>query len=159
MPSGSITAQFNFISYKIDSINLKMKSEISYLLNTEPVKLENLRLSIKLRSTEKFNINGSIQYIGGLSTKIIITDEKTKEEMLDGTFGISGIFTPVGSVNNIVEENFAKINIPALLMPYLRAVMTNVLSNTGFGTVLFPLINIYELAKNQNYPMIDHTKS
>jgi preprotein translocase subunit SecB len=158
MSSGGVTAQFNFLSYKIDSINLKMKPDISYLLNTNPVRPENLHLNIKLRSTEKFNINDSIQYVGGLSTKIIIIDEKTKGEILEGTFGISGVFTPVGSVDNAAEDNFAKINLPALLMPYLRAVMTNVLSNAGFGTFLFPLVNVYELAKNQNFPVIDHTK-
>jgi preprotein translocase subunit SecB len=159
MSSSGVTAQFNFISYKIDSVNLKMNTQIQYLLNTDPIKPENLRLAIQLRSTEKFNINGSVQYVGGLSTKMTIIDEKTQEEILEGVFGISGIFTPVGSVESSAEENFVKVNLPALLMPYLRAVMTNILSNSGFGTVLFPLVNVYELAKNQNYPMIDHTKS
>jgi preprotein translocase subunit SecB len=159
MASSSVTAEFNFISYKIDFISLKMNPKFSYLLDTAPVKPENLRLSIQLRSTEKFNINGSIHYVGGLSTNITIQNNETFEEMLNGNFGISGIFTPVGSVESAAEENFVKVNLPALLMPYLRAAMTNVLSNAGFGTILFPLVNVYELAKIQNHPMADHTKS
>jgi preprotein translocase subunit SecB len=158
MVSGSVTALFDFISYKIDSINLKMKNEISYLLNNAPIKTENMQLAISLRSTEKFDVDGSIRYVGGLSTRITILDEKTHEEMLDGTFSISGIFAPVALVEKGAEENFVKVNLPALLMPYLRAVMTNVLSNAGFGTALFPLVNVYELAKIQNRPMVDHTK-
>jgi hypothetical protein len=42
-------------------------------------------------------------------------------------------------------------------MPYLRASMTNILSGAGFGTILFPLINIYELAKNQGLPILDRS--
>jgi preprotein translocase subunit SecB len=157
MDSGSVGAKFKFTSYKIDSINLKMNPKISYLMDTDPVGQENLRLGIKLRSTEKFSIDGSIQYIGGLSAQIEILDRKSREEMMSGDFGISGIFTPAMPLEGTVEETFAKINIPALLMPYLRAAMTNILSNVGFGTVLFPLVNIYELAKAQNCPVIDRT--
>jgi preprotein translocase subunit SecB len=156
MPSGSITAQFNFISYKVDSINMKMSPKIKYLLNNKPLMPQSINLSINLRNTEKFNLNGSIHYVGGLSTQITINDDENKEEMLSGQFDISGIFALVGDMEKLVEEDFAKINLPALLMPYLRATMTNILSTAGFGTVLFPLVNMYELAKKQNVSLIDH---
>ncbi|MDR2759130.1 MAG: protein-export chaperone SecB [Spirochaetaceae bacterium] len=159
MPSGGVAAQFNFVSYKIDSINLKMNPTVKYLLKNEPIALKDIDFSIKLRSTEKFNINGSIKYVGGLTTKITIMDEEDKKEILSGEFGISGIFAPDGAVDQSSEENFSKISLPALLMPYLRALMANILSQTGFGTVLFPLVNIYELAKKKNLPLIDHTQS
>jgi hypothetical protein len=41
--------------------------------------------------------------------------------------------------------------------PYLRAAITNALANAGFGTILFPLVNIYEMAKDTSIPIIDHT--
>jgi preprotein translocase subunit SecB len=136
-----------------------MNPVIKYLLKDDPIVLKDTNFLIKLRNTEKFNFDGSIKYVGGLTTKITVTDEEDKKEILTGEFGISGIFVPDGEVDQELEENFARVNLPALLIPYLRALMTNVLSQAGFGTVLFPLINVYELAKKQNLPLIDHTKS
>lgn len=157
MAESSVVAEFDFVSYKIDAVSFKMGHEISYLLNTAPIKSEFINLSIKLRDTEKFIINEKITYIGGLVTQVTILNEADGATMVEGQFGISGLFTSKDSVDKQAEENFAKINLPALLMPYLRATMTNILSNAGFGTMLFPLVNIYELAKTQNLSIIDHT--
>ena len=78
--------------------------------------------------------------------------------MLEGQFGISGMFTSKNTVDKQTEETFAKVTLPALLMPYLRATMTNILSNAGFGTILFSLVNIYELAKKQDISIKDRSK-
>jgi preprotein translocase subunit SecB len=158
MAESSVAAEFDFVSYKIDSVSFKMGNEVNYLLNTTPIKSEFINLSIKLRNTEKFIIDEKTSYIGGLITQVIILNEADGSTMVEGQFGISGLFTSNDSVDKQAEETFAKINLPALLMPYLRATMTNILSNAGFGTMLFPLVNIYELAKAQNLSIIDHTK-
>ena len=159
MAESSIAAEFDFVSYKIDSISFKMRNEISYLLNTTSIKSEFINLSIKLRNTEKFIIDEKTTYIGGLITQVVIHNEADGNIMVEGQFGISGLFTTNDSVDKQAEETFAKINLPALLMPYLRATMTSILSNAGFGTMLFPLVNIYELAKAQNLSIIDRTKN
>ena len=157
MAESRITAGFDFVSYKIDSISMKMGNEISFLMDTGPIQPDCIKLSIKLRDTEKFIINEKVTYIGGLMTLVRITNGKDGPIMLEGQFGISGMFTAENLADNQVEETFAKVNLPALLMPYLRATMTNILSNAGFGTMLFPLVNVYELAKTQNLSIIDHT--
>jgi len=155
MDNGGITASFDFLSYKIDKIEMNMDKKVGYLINNDPVLPENINLSIKLRNTEKYVFEDElIHYIGGLNTLIELIDRETKSVMLKGEFGISGVFVAKNPVEKSAEENFAKINLPAILMPYLRASMTNILSGAGFGTILFPLINIYELAKNQNIQMI-----
>ena len=158
MAEGSVTAGFEFISYKIDSISMKMGNNIGYLMNVDPIKTDCISLSIKLRNTEKFIIDEKTTYIGGLMTLIRITDGFDGPVMLEGQFGISGLFASKNTVDEQTEEAFAKINLPALLMPHLRATMTNILSNAGFGTVLFPLINTYELAKTQNISIIDRSE-
>jgi len=158
MAEGSVTAEFDFISYKIDAISMKMGNDANYLMNIGPIKPDCIKLSIKLRNTEKFNIDGIVTYIGGLMTQIRITNEVDGPMMLEGQFGISGMFTSKKTVDKQTEEAFAKVNLPALLMPYLRATMTNIISNAGFGTMLFPLINIYELAKTQNLSIIDRSE-
>jgi preprotein translocase subunit SecB len=158
MADGSIAAGFDFVSYKIESISMKMENNINFLVNTDPIGPDCIQLSIKLRNTEKFIINGTVAYIGGLMTQIKITDAINGPMMLEGQFSISGIFTSKSTTDDKTEENFAKINLPALLMPYLRATMTNILSNAGFGTILFPLVNVYELAKAQNLSIIDRSE-
>jgi preprotein translocase subunit SecB len=158
MDDGSIAASFDFLSYKIDKIEMNMENKIGYLMNNSPILPEDINLSIKLRNTEKYVFeDGSSRYIGGLNTLIELIDNETKDIMLKGEFGISGVFFTKDPVEKKAEENFAKINLPAILMPYLRASMTNILSGAGFGTILFPLINIYELAKNQDLPILDRS--
>ena len=158
MAESSVVAEFDFISYKIDSISFKMAHNIGYLMDIAPIKPDNINLSIKLKNTEKFIIDGRITYIGGLITHVKIVNQTDGTTIVEGHFGISGLFTSKGTVDKQAEESFAKVNLPALLMPYLRAIMTNILSNAGFGTMLFPLVNIYELAKSQNPSIIDHTE-
>jgi len=158
MADGSIIASFDFLSYKIDKIEMNMENNVRYLMNKNPVLPEDINLFIKLRNTEKYVFeDGLNHYIGGLNTLIELIDKETKSVMLKGEFGISGVFSTNNHIEKNAEENFAKINLPAILMPYLRATMTNILSGAGFGTILFPLINIIELAKNQDLPIIDHS--
>jgi preprotein translocase subunit SecB len=155
MSDGGMTPGFEFISYKIDKIELNLEPKMKFLLNNNYVKPENAKLGFKFRDVEKFNIDGKIYYVGGLGITVSIVDES--EQILYGEFNISGVFTPTGTMTKSAEENFAMINIPALLMPYLRAAMTNTLASAGFGTILFPLVNIYEMAKVNQIRILDHT--
>jgi hypothetical protein len=157
MPYDSIKAGFDFVSYKIDRVELKLEPKIKFLLNNSYIRPENAKLGFKFKDTEKFNIDGKIHYVGGVIATITIIDEKNNETILSGEFGISGAFTPIGIMDKSSEENFALVNIPALLMPYLRAAITNTLSSAGLGTILFPLVNIYEMAKKTPSKLIDHT--
>jgi preprotein translocase subunit SecB len=52
-----------------------------------------------------------------------------------------------------------RINIPAILLPYLRAAITTIISQAGFGTIVFPLINIYEIAASHPVNILDYTQS
>jgi preprotein translocase subunit SecB len=157
MATGGLEAQFQFASYKIDLIRMKMNNELQNLVNNNSLGQESMSLSMNIRNTEKFLINGKIYYVGGLTTKIHVQGSSNTDSMLDGEFGISGIFFPVGQISQKAEDTFTKINMPALLMPYLRVAITNILSCAGFGTVLLPLVNIYELAQRQNPRLIDRT--
>jgi preprotein translocase subunit SecB len=157
MADGSIKASFDFLSYKVDKVNMKLVNQVSYLFTKGPISPEFIEMSIKLRSTEKYLFSDKVHYIGGLEIQIRIKNGAAGETMMEADFGISGIFNTTDPVDAHIEENFAKINLPAILLPYLRAAMTNILSTAGFGTVLFPLVNVYELSKKQNFPLIDHT--
>jgi preprotein translocase subunit SecB len=45
-----------------------------------------------------------------------------------------------------MEEKLVRLQIPALLFPYLRPGVTSLLANAGFPGVMFPLINVQALA-------------
>jgi preprotein translocase subunit SecB len=157
MADGSIKASFDFLSYKIDKVNMKLENQVRYLIDMAPIRPEFIEMSIKLRNTEKYLFGDRIHYIGGLETRIEIKNEASGDTMVEADFGISGIFNTLDPVDAHIEENFAKFNLPAVLLPYLRATMTTILSTAGFGTVLFPLVNVYELAKTLDPRIIDHT--
>jgi preprotein translocase subunit SecB len=158
MSSGSIKSSFDFLSYKVDKVDMKLVNQVSYLLNRDPIKPEFIEMSINLRGTEKYRSGDKVYYIGGLETHIKIKNEADGATMMEADFGISGIFNTIDPVDTHIEENFSRFNLPAILLPYLRATMTNILSTAGFGTVLFPLVNMYELAKKQDFSLNDHTK-
>jgi preprotein translocase subunit SecB len=158
MANGSVDSQFQFLSYKIDKIQMEMANKIEILMNGSPLLSENINLAIRIRNPSKYKINNAIHYLGGVDIRVDIT-LPDKTNILTGEFGITGVFKMIEEPEENTEEKIVKINIPAILMPYLRATMTNILSNAGFGTVLFPLINMYELAEKSTIQIMDHTKN
>jgi preprotein translocase subunit SecB len=127
-------------------------------MDNNPITPENAKLAVRIGNPSKYFINEKIHYLCNVGTKLEILSSEN-ENVLTGEFGITGVFTTDGNVDKITEEKMVKINMPALLMPYLRAAMTNILSNAGFGTMLFPLVNVYEIAKTQNLSIIDHSEN
>ncbi|MEK7880826.1 MAG: protein-export chaperone SecB, partial [Deltaproteobacteria bacterium] len=102
------------------------------------------------------------QYVGGLDITLnypnpeiqktgVATETGQLQDIVKLSIGISGVFTvEEGRFEKAIEESLVKIQIPALLFPYLRSAITSILAHAGLGSVLFPLINIQELAKNAN---------
>jgi preprotein translocase subunit SecB len=58
-----------------------------------------------------------------------------------------------------LEENMVHVNIPAILLPYLRSAITTILSQAGFGTIVLPLINVHEVTRRKPVEILDYTKS
>jgi preprotein translocase subunit SecB len=153
--SGGI-ASFQFITYKIDTINFQVAKNTGTLLMNSLAVPSQMDFEIGFRQAGKYLLNNTIHYIGGLNTKIKILNSN-KTQILDGNFGISGLFLPI-NMDKEAEEKMVRYNIPAILMPYLRSAITTVVSQAGFGTVVLPLINIYEIATKNPVEIIDFTK-
>jgi preprotein translocase subunit SecB len=146
MADESGVASFQFISYKIDRVKLNVAQNVTVLaINTIP-DLSDMDFRIGIRNSSKFLSNNTVCYIGGINVDITIRDSK-QDEILNGSFGIAGLFSS-NNMDEQSEENMVRINIPAILLPYLRSSITTILSQAGFGTIVLPLINIYEIAKN-----------
>jgi len=152
--SGSVESGFQFISYKLDTIHVDVTSDIGVIQDTSAIPPDRISMSFGFRNVTRFILDEKNAYIGGLNLKLEITNEE-KKVLLNGVFGIAGIFTTLIPMNQKQEENLAKLNIPTILMPYLRASITTTLSNAGFGTILMPLINIGEAAKTSSIQITD----
>ncbi len=65
-----------------------------------------------------------------------------------GRAGISGYFKVVGeSLAVDTEKNLVRIQIPAVLFPFLRSAISALTINAGFPGVIIPLTNVQEIAK------------
>jgi preprotein translocase subunit SecB len=156
MADGSGVASFQFISYKIDNVNLNVTKNVGILATNALLQPNETEFTISIRNPCKYLINDAVHYVGGIKVDITIRD-RNKEQILKGTFGISGLFRPQ-CLDGQGEENMVRINIPVILLPYLRSSITTIFSQAGFGTIILPLINIYEIVKNQSVDILDYTK-
>ncbi|MFA5315841.1 MAG: protein-export chaperone SecB [Dehalococcoidales bacterium] len=57
-------------------------------------------------------------------------------------FELTGIFEVVEGEENLSLEQFAKLNAPALLMPFAREIISNITSRTPLPHYLLPPINL-----------------
>jgi preprotein translocase subunit SecB len=157
MPDGSGVASFQFVSYKIDNVNLKVAKKVNVLAVNTISQLNEMEFTIGIRRPCKYLLENNIVYVGGINVKVTIYDDK-KEKILEGDFGISGLFRPQSGLDKQGEENMVKINMPAILLPYLRSAITTILSQAGFGTIILPLINIHEIVKSKSVEILDYTQ-
>lgn len=158
MATGSIESPFKFESYKIDTLRLDAKKELRLLASNDAVPEQEWNVNLRLRHPLFFEEDGV--YVGGVEARLFILNDEGKAE-LDGDqeisrenflltleAGIAGMFrVQADALPKEVEEKLVKIQIPAILLPYLRAAMTSLLANAGYGSVMFPLFNIHALAE------------
>lgn len=158
--ASSVISPFQFISYKVDKVSLAMRQDVSILASLANLPPNSWKIQIHLRTPayiKKQNI-----YVGGLDVVLSLfpTDMKAEEPLVKVEAGIVGAFyVEKGRLSTEVEEHLVFIQIPAILLPYLRSTITGLLANSGFGTVIFPLINIHAYAKeslkNQQITVIE----
>jgi preprotein translocase subunit SecB len=157
MADRSSLASLQFISYKIDSINLKMVNDVEVLASNSLSRPYEINFNMGIRNPAKYLIKDIIHYVGGLEINLNILGNQ-KMQILQGTFGIAGLFR-LKNIEQQEENNMVQINIPAILLPYLRSAITTILSQAGFGTIVLPLINIHEVAKQHPVEIFDFTKN
>jgi preprotein translocase subunit SecB len=155
MAESGITASFQFNSYKVDKVSFFTKPALDVLAQMNSLSSENMFFAFLIRTpiffkTNKFYVGGFDVVMKVLRDTATIESETEEDILIKLDLGIAGIFKVVDDrLLQEQETQLVKINIPALLMPYARSAITSLLANAGFGSVLLPLINIHELAKEQ----------
>lgn len=148
MPESSIISSFEFISYKIDSLSLEVPKTIK-ALSHHNVAHDVWEAGIMVKQTIYFKKNK--MYVSGLRLKLSLpVDEKAKDGIVKLESSISGLFRFNDSDNPLAKtaiDTIARCQFPTILFPFLRAAAMSLLANAGFGSVMIPLINVAEIAK------------
>lgn len=154
----SVTADFQFLSYKIDTIKFSVENSLGILQSKETISADQFQLGIKIRTPNTFVYpNGESEYVGGLDIRVgLLSKENETHEIASGEFGIAGMFKKVGILDKEIEEHMVKETIPSILLGYLRSTISSTFANAGFGSVIIPLININKLVKQSNLTIATH---
>lgn len=145
---GGVTSSFIFESYKIDRFEFKTKDAVGVLAGLIGIPPEDWQFSLAFRQPIYFEDQKI--YIGGIEVEMRVPDQDEKEEeLVTLSAGIAGLFkSSEGVFPEEIEQKLVKVQIPTILLPYLRSSVMSFLANAGFGSVVLPLINIAQMAKD-----------
>lgn len=152
MPDSSIKAQFQFESYKIDKINFEVQQTLDVLADRS---MPEVTFQFSFRDAFRFHRNNKILYVTGIGINFDVIHETSKKQLAKCEMIMTGMFSANGQLEKEAEENLAKCQGPAILLPYARSAITSILTDAGFPTVIMPLVNVYEMAKNVNVKIQD----
>jgi preprotein translocase subunit SecB len=148
MGESGIESAFQFLSYKIDTFHLEVTKDTKSLAHNAVLDSSQVQMSLTIRNP--IHIAADNTYVGGMDIQFSLffsADRSESNRLAVGSAGISGYFRIVGnSLSKEAEESLVRLQIPALLLPYLRPAVTSLLINAGFPGVIFPLINVHALA-------------
>jgi Preprotein translocase subunit SecB len=147
-------SSFTFVSYKIDSVELKVQPNLGLLMLHPVIEPASWRMQLAIRLPMFFT--NAKSYVGGLDCTLLLHQPTTPEAeatpdsaLVRLKLGIAGCFSTDGRLEASVEKGLVRTQIPAILLPYLRGTATTLLANAGFGSIILPLINIQEVSDKQ----------
>jgi preprotein translocase subunit SecB len=62
---------------------------------------------------------------------------------------MTGRFEPIEQTPNLALQEFAAVNGPAIVMPFVREAVANITARSRNGIVLLPAVNVVALAQKQ----------
>lgn len=143
----SITSKFKFLGYKLDNLSVSMYPSLDLL---EAMAWDNdFNFGVNIRIPEFHS--SSKKYLSGVSCKLIKranTDSGEDIEALSITASIVGLFQVDERFSDVeTEMKIVSHQFPTILFPYLRGAVSTILSCSGFGGIVLPLVNILEASK------------
>ncbi len=146
--------EFEFISYKIDEIELKLDNKIQNLLSDSASNSYIINFSLLFRNALRIEQENKFLYLSGIG--LVYTIKNTNNKIIGkGKIGLEGVFSsPI--IDYDAQLYFVKDRIPAILFPYLRTALTTILSQAGIGSYTLPLINISALAHDADIKIIEN---
>lgn len=150
---GGVASGFQFISYKIDWFHFDARQDTAYLSQGHAFDPQNVQISLAFRQPIFDKGNGV--YLGGLEVQLAYPSSREEEQetyQFELTAGLEGVFRTKdkGQFSFETEQDLVKYQIPAILFPYLRAAVTGFFASAGLGSFVFPLVNVWEMARQTN---------
>lgn len=154
MPESSVESPLHFETFKVDNLQLFMKPNFDLLALVGMIAPQLWDINYELRIPTYFKSKN--KYVGGFTVHMNLfppgAQQQTKlpdNALIRFTASIVGVFRiDTGRVSEEVEKRLVKANIPMILMPHLRSVITSLFATAGYGSVIPPLVNIAVLAEH-----------
>ncbi|GAB6035737.1 hypothetical protein JCM15519_02960 [Fundidesulfovibrio butyratiphilus] len=145
-------SSFKFESYTIDKFSFDVMPTIGRdVLTQKDFRADNWEFMLGFRPPQYLQSRKT--YLGGVELKMRVLNKKSdnpEEELVKLHAGIVGAFkVDKEGLTEEQEQSLVKNQIPAILMPFLRAAVMSFLASSGFGSVVLPLINVHEIAKHK----------
>ena len=155
MFDGCVEAGIQLEAYKIDHVAFNVVPNMAVLRQKTHSDCV-VAFDLAFRDVQRFfNEQGQYIYITGLKTRVKIDSTSLQKTIAEGEFCITGSFLQQGELDKETEERLIKYQAPAILMPYLRAAMSFIVTSAGFSTIIFPLVNINTAARSCDIKIID----
>jgi preprotein translocase subunit SecB len=146
--SDSSLAKFQFSDYRINQLVLWCSPKVG-LFNPETQDPWDMNIGF---ISPQYHVDVPM-YVGGVQLKLekrVKFDGQTEEPAFRINASIVGQFPLQANerLPEIQEQTLAKVQIPAILFPYLRSAISALMVNAGFSKIVLPLINIHQMAKD-----------
>jgi len=104
----------------------------------------------KLHSNINIDVQNSIENSNVLYVTVIMDFDTSvdNKKLISSKIKMLGIFE-FGEKLTLSIDNFANINAPAIIFPFIREHLSNVSMKAGIQPILLPPINFVELAKDK----------
>lgn len=125
------TSIFQFKKYLVENIDFKIKN----ISNHQRIKFD-------------FDINKEVEYNNNSMNLLVIVDVFKNEinAPFELSLAIRGIFE---FSENIEDKEIFEKNAMAILFPYIRNIITNITSMSGFPPLIIPTLNINKFYQNK----------
>ncbi len=157
MADSSIKSAFQMLSFKMDKIDFSVTPTLGVLSMNLGAELGENDFKISFRNPFRYTEDNKNLYVTGLMISLSIKN-KDKNEIANGVFTITGLFSAENFEDKSIEEKLAKFQAPTILLPYIRSCITSTLANAGFGSIVLPLINMNAVAQTVELQIEDKTK-
>lgn len=143
----SVESEIKFLSYKIDDFSFESAKDLNILTFAGALDPKGWRFEFSFGAPSFFKKRSL--YVVNLKTNIsyIVKTGEVEKSILNIKCSLSGAFeSSNGQISAEVEEKIVKYHLPTILFPYLRGTVSTFVANSGFGSLVFPLVNINKIA-------------
>lgn len=157
--NSSIVSGFQLLNYKVDNFQIKNKPRLDCILKVlKPEDDDKWNISVAIMQPTFYKKN--LNCLGGFKIEMFLPDMSIEENNRNKDNSIISLECNIVGLFKVVDnddfekqqsnyEDLIKYQMPALLLPFLRATITSFFASAGYGSFIFPLINVFQMAQEK----------